>query len=171
MAKPPAKQGTHTKARVFGLARHEWVFFLKFAALFAIPYFFIHFVDLGPLTASIAGAESVFLSAAGTPARAVGSTVLAAGREFEIVADCTGLVMIIMLAALLWSTPVRRERRWLFLAAGAPFLFVFNLLRLFFTLWVGAALGGLAGEAVHVALWFVDAAVVIALWAKAAEVF
>ena len=174
-----AKQGTDrrgkAKARletkIFGLARREWLFLIKFFALFLIPYALIHIIDLGWLTSAIASTESWLFNAAGIPSSVVGSEIIAAGTSYTIIADCTGLVMVAMLFALLWATPLKDKRRWLFLAIGVPFLLLFNLARLFVTLWAGVALGPVALEAVHLCFWFVDAAAAVAVWAKAAELW
>jgi len=174
-AKRGTGRGDKTRARpeakIFGLARHEWLFLAKFFILFAIPYALIHVIDLGWLTRAIASIESGLFNAAGIPSSAVGSEVIAAGANYTIIADCTGLVMVAMLFALLWATPLKDKRRWLFLAIGAPFLLLFNFARLFITLWTGIALGPTALETVHLGFWFVDAAAAVAVWAKAAELW
>ena len=167
--KKKGKKHARTENRALGLARHEWVFLAKFAAFFSVPYALLHVLDLRLLTQPIASFESAFFNAAGVPSSAAASIIFAAGREFEIIPDCTGLVMVILLFALLWSTPIEEKRRRPFFAAGSIFLLAFNLARLFFTLWAGVAWGNAALEAVHVALWFVDSAVVLAVWAVAAE--
>ncbi len=169
--KRAGKEKSEDGKRILGLARNEWRFLAKFAALFSVPYIMMRFIDLGWLTVLVAGVEGFLFNAAGIPSSVNASILVITGREYEIIPDCTGLVMIIMLSALLWSAPVTRKRRWLFMAAGIPFLFAFNLARLFFTLWTGTVVGGAALDAVHVFLWFVDAGVVVGVWAKAAELW
>jgi len=155
--------------RFLGLSAGEWIFLARFAGLFSIPYLGMRFSDLAWLTSPVAGAEGFLLNALGLPSSMNDSIITLAGKEYEIIPDCTGLVMIIMLFALLWSTPVKQERKWFFMAFGAPFLLAFNLLRLALTIWMDAVLG--VGEGAHVVFWLVDAGAVVGMWAKAAELW
>jgi len=154
-----------------GLAPREWLFLAKFFVFFSVPYVLIHLIDLGWLSGIVAVAETALFNAAGIPSSASGSQIFCAGMNYAIIADCTGLVMIFMLFALLWATPLKGRRRWLFLAVGIPLLLIFNIFRLFLTLYAGVAFGAGALDAVHLGFWFVDAGVVVALWAKAAELW
>jgi exosortase/archaeosortase family protein len=154
------------------LRREELAFLARFALLFGAPYLALHLVDVTPLAANIAHAQVAALSLAGVPAFADGPLLYVAGSPavYQIVADCTGLVMVILLFALLWATPIDPRARLPALLAFAPFLLAFNLVRLAATLLVGAWHGPAALEAAHVALWFVDSGVVLALWARVAGV-
>jgi exosortase/archaeosortase family protein len=152
------------------LRREEKSFLIKFALLFSIPYVLIHFLPLGFLTEFVAFAESKLVSFTGASAAAQGSTLLVDGKIFEIIPDCSGLVMIILFAALLYSTKLSAGKRARGMLLFIPLLFVFNLLRLFLTLMVGVAWGVDAFNAAHVVLWFVDSAVVLLAWAAASEI-
>jgi len=88
---------------------------------------------------------------------------------FEIIADCTGLVMVVLLFALLYSTESKADKPRE-LAFYAPFLLAFNLVRLFATLLAHYHLGEAGFEAVHAALWFVDSGVVLWCWSRATGV-
>jgi len=143
-------------------------FVLKFALLFGVPYALIHVIDIGFVTNAVASAEALMFRLGGFSVAQSASLLFVEGVPFEIVADCTGLMMVFLLLALLWATPVERSRARAFLV-WAPFLLLFNLLRMFITLFVGFSAPSLMGAA-HVALWFVDSGAVILIWMHEAEV-
>jgi len=143
-------------------------FFAKFMVSFFILYALLYLLDLRFLTNFVASVQSQALALAGFPNALSGSFISLEKISFEVVRECTGLVMIFMLAALLYAT--RTKRALYYFAIFAPVLFAFNLLRLFATFWFGAALGTQAMELTHILLWFVDAAVVFFLWAVAAKI-
>jgi len=97
------------------------------------------------------------------------SLLFVEGVPFEIVADCTGLMMVFLLLALLWATPVDENRRLRAFLVWTPFLLGLNLLRMFITLFVGVSAPQLM-DAAHVALWFVDSGAVVLIWMHEAEV-
>ena len=134
-------------------------FFIIFFALFAI----LLFAPPVPLNSAIAGIEASLMHSSGVPV-AVDGTVLSLGASSaEIVNECSGLVMVILLASLLYSSDIPENRRRLALLAFTPFLLLFNIARLYATLYAYFAAHQLF-EAVHVILWFVDSAVVLACW-------
>ena len=118
------------------------------------------------LSRGLAGVEGALLAASGVPVLVDGALLHAGGASFEIVAECSGLVMAAMLIALFFASGCRR---WGWLAGGVAFLLLFNVARLWFTLYAGAVWGQGALDVVHPVLWFVDAGIVLALWAKAEE--
>ncbi|MEW5955285.1 MAG: archaeosortase/exosortase family protein [Candidatus Micrarchaeota archaeon] len=146
------------------LSAFERAFLAKFLVLFFVPFTALHFVDASLLNAAVASSEHAALSFLGYDAAASGSDLFVDGTHFRIVVDCTGLVLVLLLFALLFATPLKNAVRLRALAVFAPFLLFFNLLRLLLTLSVGAVLGQAALEAVHVLLWFVDSAVVFFIW-------
>lgn len=151
------------------IGNREKSFFVKFIAAFFLLYALLYVFDLRFLTNFIASVQSQALALTGFPNSLDGSVISIPGRAvFEVVRECTGLVMIFMLAALLYAT--RTKSSLYYFAIFAPLLFVFNVVRLFATFYVGASLGIQAMEVAHVLLWFVDAAAVFFLWAIAAEV-
>lgn len=135
------------------------VFIAKFALFFSIPYVLIHLMDLGTLAGFVAGFEGWALGG-----QVAGSTILLAGMPYEIIADCTGLVMISMLAALLVAQRGETDKKLAAFALFAPVLFGFNLLRLWATISIGAANGPEAMEAAHLGFWMVDAGAVLLAW-------
>lgn len=152
------------------LKKSELEFLGRFFLLFFIPYILLHVADVSPLSSAIAGVESSALSAAGFPASSSGSLLFVGESVYEIVPDCTGLVMVILLFALLYSTPLDSNRRLRGLLVFTPLLLAFNLARLAVTLLTGAWFGPTALEGAHVLLWFVDSAVVLLAWGRAAGV-
>ncbi len=146
----------------FKLAEQEKTFILKFLISFAVLFAAVLALPLAPLLEWIAQTEAGWLSSAGIDAFAEGPVVHANGAEFEIVNECSSLVMVALLAALLFAGGKKSD--WRALAIGAPLLFAFNLLRLFATMAVGAAWGAAATDSVHYLLWLVDSALVLGIW-------
>ena len=148
---------------LFGQKAKEFLlrFFVAFAALFLL----VEAIKLPFLYEAIASFEAAALSSFGIAAVSQGAFIHATNASFEIVAECSGLVMVSMLAALLFASKAKNSLQWL--VAGGVFLFLFNLLRLFATLYAGVAWGPYALDVVHALLWFVDAGVVVAIWGKA----
>ncbi|MFH0834783.1 MAG: archaeosortase/exosortase family protein [Candidatus Micrarchaeota archaeon] len=144
-------------------------FVLKFALLFGIPYAAIHLIDIGVVTNAVASAEALLFRLGGFSVSQNASLLLVEGVPFEIVADCTGLMMVFLLLALLWATPVDEERRVRAFLVWTPFLLGFNLLRMFITLSAGFYAPQLMDVA-HVVLWFVDSGAVVLIWMHEAEV-
>lgn len=144
-------------------------FVARFLAAFAPLYLLAEWVRMPALYEAIASLEATLLSTTGMAAAATGSLITTTTGAFEITSECTGLAMVAMLASLLFASRNRNWLRWL--AAGTAFLLAFNLLRLYATLAAGAVFGVSALEIVHPALWFVDAAAVVAVWAKAEGMF
>ncbi|MBI5226750.1 hypothetical protein HY994_05990 [Candidatus Micrarchaeota archaeon] len=142
-------------------------FALRFAFFFGIPYALLHVLPLGGFLDVIAFIESVGLHALGVASVVFGSFLSANSAWFQIVSDCSGLVMVSLLFGLLWSTPVAKTVRERFFLRWAPLLLVYNLVRLLVVLYVGGTLGMRAMDAVHLGLWLVDAALVLGIWWKA----
>lgn len=145
-------------------------FLAKFLIIFFLPFAALHFIDASLLTTAVAYAEKILLSLLGYAAASIGDDLFVDGTHFKIVVDCTGLVLVLLLAALLFATPLKNEKRLRVLLIFTPFLLTFNLLRLLLTLSVGAVLGQPALEATHVLMWFVDSAVVFFIWMRVARV-
>ena len=167
------------KKPVHGLLQEsEKNFLLRFFALFAVLYLILHAADAFPPTSyasavlkgGIASFETGALQLIGIDAVLEGNRIVVDGQAFLIVVECTGLFMIMLLAVLLYTTPVRKERRKRALLFYSPLLFGFNLLRVLFTLVVGVRLGASALEVTHFSLWFADLGLVLFLWTRAAEI-
>lgn len=137
-------------------------FALRFAFFFGLPYALLHVVPLGFLLDAIAAVESALLHFFGVESVRFGAFLSSNAAWFQIVPDCSGLVMVILLGGLLWSTPVRHPLR--FFARFTPLLFVWNFVRLFAVLYAGGVWGQVVQDWLHIGLWMVDAGLVLALW-------
>lgn len=145
-------------------------FLASFLILFFVPFALIHFLPLGFTGEAVAGVEESMLSTLGYGVERSGSLLRIGGVSyFDIVADCSGLVMVILFFALLYSTPCDCDRLRALLVYS-PVLLAFNLFRLLLTLLAHYHYGAAAFEFAHVALWFVDSAVVLACWSRATGV-
>ncbi len=157
-------------------SREQREFLKKFPFYFFVPYFGIRLFDWSALTGAVAAFESAALATLGYANERMGSVILApgagGGSAFDLVVDCSGVIMIIMFLALYYSAEIPSEKKrgprppWPYV----PLLFAFNLLRLLATLAVGISFGAAALQAAHFVLWFVDSAVVIACWAHAKRI-
>ncbi len=134
----------------------------RFAVFFGVPYVLLHVLPLAPLLESIAAVESAMLQWAGVASAHFGAVLSSNAAWFQIVPDCSGLVMVILLGGLMWSTPVRRPER--FFVVFAPMLFLFNFVRLFAVVYAGGVYGQGVQDAAHLGLWLLDAALVLGLW-------
>ncbi|NUN11663.1 exosortase/archaeosortase family protein [Candidatus Micrarchaeota archaeon] len=141
--------------------KKEKLFLAKFFTSFFIPFFLLELIDTSLLTNAIAGFENYFLSKL-VYTELNGSTIFANNILFQIVTECSGLVMLLLFASLIYSTEAKNKLKNFLLLA--PVVFVFNLLRLFVTLLFGVFYGQQAIEVVHVLFWFIDAGVVFLLW-------
>ena len=136
-------------------------FFARFAVLFGIPYSLLNLYPVPAFLQTIAQAQSALLNAAGIAATQMGTYIQTTSQLFQIVPSCTGLVMVFLMVALLYSTPIQNREK--FAVFFSPVLFLFNQARLLAVLSVGTLYPALA-EPVHAYLWFVDAALVLFLW-------
>jgi len=145
-------------------------FLASFLVLFFVPFALIHVVPMGFANEAVAGSEEFLLSTLGYQVEQSGSLLrIGAESYFDIIADCTGAVMVILFFALLYSTPCDCNRLRA-LAIYSPLLLGFNLLRLLVTLLTHYHYGLAAFDLAHVALWFVDSGVVLACWSHATGV-
>ncbi len=161
--------------KILGVAlTHEQLEFLKkFPVYFFLPYIGMRLVDWSALTDAIAAFESSALSALGYANQRIGSVILTQASAFDLIVDCSGVVMIIMFLALYYATGdfSKKGKRgskpprspWIYL----PLLFAFNLCRILVTLAIGISFGDAALQATHFTLWFADSAVVLLCWAHA----
>lgn len=136
-------------------------FFAKFGLLFGIPYVALNALPYPPLLEAIASFQKSALESVGIAAVQNGTRIETATQLFQIVPSCTGLVMVFLMFALLYSTPVKNPARYL--AVFAPALFAFNQVRLFSVLSLGTLFPAQV-EPLHFFLWFVDAGLVLFLW-------
>ncbi|MFH1056948.1 MAG: archaeosortase/exosortase family protein [Candidatus Micrarchaeota archaeon] len=148
----------------FTISKKEKHFLLHFTALFFLSFAILKALPLQPLNSLVAFSQDKMLSAAGFSVLRQGPMLVVGSSAFEMVVDCSGLVMTVMFLALLYATktkiPLRKTLAYM------VFFLAFNLLRLSFTLATGAVYGQGVLDVVHPALWFVDSGVVFACWAK-----
>lgn len=152
------------------LKKQEKTFLLRFALLFFLPFIAVHALDLDVINSAVAATESTMLNAIGYQTTLDGTGLAVEGKEFKIVTDCSGVVLVILLFALLYATLLKEKKRRKTLLWATPFLLCFNLLRLLLTLAAGAVLGQLALDIIHPLMWFVDSGVVLFIWMRAARV-
>lgn len=160
----------------FSLQEGEKKFLIVFLGSFTALYLIVQILPIAPLLEGLASLEAKMLNFAGANASSAQTIIFTPSMEFEIIRDCSGLVMIALLAALLLASnanvpklkpdPGNSLKTLLFFA---PLLLAFNVLRLLATLFVGAQLGRGVLEAVHFSLWIVDSVVVLLIWAKSQQ--
>ena len=143
-----------------GFGKGSAIFLAKFFIIYAALQFLILAAPLQGLKEWIAGIEAGALGLESS-----GATVFLAGHAFEIVANCTGLMGIAVLAAVVFSLrkPGIAKKLQLF-ALGAVLLFAVNLLRVYFVLLAASLWNPGAAESLHTATWFAMAGIILALW-------
>ena len=150
------------------LRKEEAIFLAKFLLIFFVLFTVLKIVDLSALLGTIASFESKALNSVGIASKVLGTQIQFGNNVVEFVEECSGLVMVILLIALLWSTKILNSKRLKYVAIFTPFLLIFNLARLFATLWVLANFPGWF-EYFHIFLWFVDSGIVMLIWIRAIE--
>ncbi len=141
-------------------SRKALFFLLKFFAIYAVLQLLILNAPIESLKEWIA-----FIEAQGLGLESVGNRVLFQGHGFEIVANCTGLMGISVLAAIVFALrkPDLKRKAVLF-AFGAMVLFPLNLVRVYFVIWAALSFGIQFSEAIHVLTWFLSAGLILGLW-------
>lgn len=145
------------------ISEKEKKFLLVFFASFAALYLAVQLLPINFFLNWLAGTEAELLKFLGVQATAGQALVFTPTAEFEIIRDCSGLVMVALLAALLLATGSKKIFGTL--ALFAPLLVIFNVFRLLATLFVGARFGSAALEAAHFSFWIADTALVLLIWA------
>ncbi|HLC48083.1 MAG TPA: archaeosortase/exosortase family protein [Candidatus Norongarragalinales archaeon] len=148
------------------LKKGEIGFLAKFLALISILFLLLKTVQMGFLLEWIASWEYGALRFLNLPAILDGATIALPSVKIRIVPECSGLFMPILLAALLWSTKIEAGKRIRYMLIFTPLLFLFNLIRLFATIFTLAVAPGLF-DLMHITLWFVDSAIVLLIWMDA----
>lgn len=140
-------------------------FLLYFSAIFFVPYLLIIYEILPTYTINKWIADVLFISLSQSfPIFLFDNHILSDSISFTIVPDCSGFVMISMFFALVMSSNSKITKKITSIIIISPFLFLFNLLRLFLTLYIGLSFGKFAFEITHILLWFIDSGVVILFW-------
>ncbi|MFH1106616.1 MAG: archaeosortase/exosortase family protein [Candidatus Micrarchaeota archaeon] len=138
-------------------------FLARFLAIFFGLFAVLLLADLRALNEAIASVQAGLLALSGLPVVQHGILLSSGNSAATIVNECSGLVMVILLAALLYASQMPESRRRRTLLIFTPFLLAFNIARLFLTLRAFFTAGALF-DYVHVLLWFVDSAVVLSIW-------
>lgn len=144
------------------LTNTEKLFLVNFFGVFGVLFAFFHYLSMDWLLNLIASVEAGILFNAGIHATVQGATIFTSKATFQIVAECSGLVMSSMLVALVFTTNV--PKKFQNLLVFVPLLMGFNLIRLAVTLYFGATFGQGVLDVVHYALWFVDTGLVFWIW-------
>ena len=136
------------------------IFLIKFFVIYAILQFLILALPIGFIENGIAEIEA---NAIGEGAE--GNLIELEGHSFQIVPNCTGLVGISVLAAIIFALrKPELKKKLALLAIGALILFPLNLLRVYFVLWASIAFNPEIGETLHMATWFIAAAAILVIW-------
>lgn len=154
------KAVAHSEMRKKEFRKKAAVFLIKFFLIYAVLQALLFVFPIMPLLEFIAGTEASWLGL-----QSQGNIVMANSHGFEIAENCSGLVSVSVLAAIVFSlSRPELHRKILLFAAGALFLFPLNLLRVYFVLLAAVKIGPGIAEALHVATWFVTSAAIIAVW-------
>ncbi|MEM4255393.1 MAG: archaeosortase/exosortase family protein [Candidatus Norongarragalinales archaeon] len=153
-----------TKRPFFSLSEKEKHFLFYFTTVFSLIFALLKLAEPRPVNLLVAQLQESLLSSAGYGVLRDGASLVVENAAFEIVVDCSGLVMMALFFALLYATKTRIPH--LRMLGYFAFFFTFNLLRVAFTIAVGAEYGPQAIDVVHPALWFVDSGLVFGCWAK-----
>jgi len=141
--------------------RRKAIFFLaKFFLIYAGLQALVLLLPISALLLPIAAMEASWLGL-----QAQGNIILFDSHNFEIAENCSGLVSISVLAAIIFSLsrPELRKKIAL-LAFGAAILFPLNLLRVYLVLLAAISFNPEMAETLHIATWFITSAIIIALW-------
>lgn len=146
------------KKRLF--EKRAIIFLIKFFAIYLILQALILLAPLNWLKNSIASFQAGLLGL-----EAIENIIVLQGHRFEIVANCTGLMGISVLAAIIFSlkSPEMKKKVALF-ALGALVLFPVNLLRVYLVLLAATIWGAGIAEWLHTLTWFGVSAAILILW-------
>ncbi len=163
---------------MFSLRESEKQFLFKFFTIFFALFILLKAVDstapfsyaTQPAKLAVAASQEFLLQNIGIETTRLGEFLFHEQHAFQIIIECTGLVLVILLIALLYSTDVKPHGKKRALFIYAPLLLLFNIGRLYATIWTGITFGIPAMDVVHPVLWIVDSGLVLFLWARAAEI-
>ncbi len=140
--------------------RNAAFFLVKFFVIYSVLQTAIVLAPLDPLKEGIASFEARALGL-----EAEGNKIFFNGGIAEIVANCTGLMSISVLAAIVFSLkkPGFKKKVGL-LAAGAALLFPLNLLRIYLVLITATAFELKTFGSIHTTTWFAMSAAILLFW-------
>ena len=144
-------------------------FLLRFLILFTPLYALIELTTIyysnNTLTQLITQLQHFLLQYIGITTTTTNNLLFLNQTTFEIIPDCTGLMLIAMLASLLYATrSVKIEHKIKTLLFGGAALLIFNQIRLLTTLILFFLHGQNTFELVHFALWIIDSLLVLGIW-------
>ena len=160
---PTAKRPTEEKRFVI---RFLVAFFLFYAAIHAIDWMLPAL--LYPLKRLVALSLAPLLSAVGIASTIDGIIVVTAAAKYTMAIECTGLVIVALLASALYASEMKMRSIAYALAFYVPFLFAFNIARVLFTIWAETVYGSGAFEFAHALSWLADSIIVVLIWARVA---
>lgn len=140
--------------------RKAIIFLIKFFLIYAVLQTIILAAPIGFLKEFVALTEANALGF-----EAEGNIILFNEHRFEIVANCTGLMSISVLAAIVFSLrkPSLKKKLGLF-GVGTAILFPLNLFRVYLVLLAAVSFNPGIAENLHVATWFGTSAAIMILW-------
>lgn len=136
------------------------VFLIKFFLIYAVLQTLILVAPLEPLQNSIASFEAGLFGL-----EPEGNSIAFDSQRFEIVANCTGLMGISVLAAIIFAlTKPGLKKKLALFAGGTAILFPLNLLRVYIVIAVAMTLDPNMAETLHTITWFTTSALILGLW-------
>ncbi len=148
------------------LVRVAVTFFVVFALLQVALWALVYRGYFDPVQEWMAGITGACSVATGVPATVAGNDVFLQSRILRIDADCTGVTLMMIYAALVIAYPLGWKNKLIGLAFGIAAIFVANLIRLVAVAQFSAPLDDRTFMFVHDYLFKVAMmAVVIGAWA------
>ncbi len=136
------------------------LFLIKFTLIFSVLHFLVWTIPTTFIQKWIALIQA---NAFNLPVE--GNLMFIETQKILINPSCTGLVSISIIAAIIFSLskPEIKQKIKIFLAASA-IMFVLNLIRIYFVLWVGINYGVHLISIVHEISWMATALFIVMLW-------
>ena len=136
-----------------------FVFLVKFAAL-SLPLHFLLWANFDATQVQVFVADTVkkLLVSSGITVSQDGTILSMATKTgpltVEIIKDCVGWKSVLALFGLIFATPdILMKKRLLGIAAGAPIIFIGNILRIYATIFVTVKGGLEFWDVMHTYLW------------------
>lgn len=151
------KLSRHQKKLLFVLT-----FLIRFSVL-AIPLYLMQdLFDFSPLQTVVTNNAMLVLSAIGLDVRADGfDIILQNSIIINISPDCTGWKSMIAYFSLLMAVPNVKMKKRLLGLVGIPVIYIMNIFRISYLVWLGANYGIEALQSAHMFLWRIGFPVLI----------
>ncbi|MBU2477190.1 archaeosortase/exosortase family protein [Candidatus Micrarchaeota archaeon] len=136
------------------------MFLVKFGVIFSVLHFLVWTVPTEFLQKWIAGIQAGFFGLT-----IQNNLLFIEAQKILINPSCTGLISISILAAIIFSLrkPEIKQKIQIFIGASIV-MFLLNLLRIYFVLWIGLEFGIQWIDLVHEISWMTTAVFIIGLW-------